>query len=301
MGFDKYPGSEKPGDGRETEFVEDEHDPDGDRKNNQEISQNFDIGHSALSACGDYTLSPCSSEIPRATFGAMPLRAIIFDFNGVIADDETPHLLMFQQALREEGLSLTKEEYYETYLGMDERNCLAALIQSARGKRDPACEQRVQDRKVALFRAYTATHKPELFPGVADFVLQAGDRYRLAVASGGKREQIADALRNTPIERVFPVIVSAEDTTIGKPDPAIYRLTLARLNDTDPKPQPPLQPADCLVIEDSLAGIQSAKAAGMKVVGVATTYPAAVLKEADVVFPSLGAISFAQLEQLFRD
>jgi HAD superfamily hydrolase (TIGR01509 family) len=231
----------------------------------------------------------------------MPLRAIIFDFNGVIVDDETPHLLMFQRALREEGLSLTQEEYYGTYLGMDERNCLAALIRKARGTRDPACEQRVHDRKVALFRTYTATHKPDLFPGAAGFVLQAGNRYRLAVASGGKREQIADALRDTPIERAFPVIVSAEDTTTGKPDPAVYLLTLKKLNDATPTPEPPLTSAECLVIEDSLAGIQSARAAGMKVVGVATTYPAAALKEADAVYPSLGAVSLAQIERLFRE
>ncbi|HYM36828.1 MAG TPA: HAD family phosphatase [Nitrospiraceae bacterium] len=229
----------------------------------------------------------------------MPLRAIIFDFNGVIADDETPHLLMFQQALREEGFTLTAEEYYGTYLGMDERNCLAALIRKFKGTRDPACEQRIHDRKVALFRDYTASNKPELIPGVADFVLRAKARYRLAVASGGKYEQIADALRNTPIECAFPVIVSAEDTTIGKPDPAVYLLTLEKLNDGPQKPKPRLKAAECLVIEDSLAGIQSAKAAGMKVVGVATTYPAETLKEADAVYPSPGAVSFERIERMF--
>lgn len=229
----------------------------------------------------------------------MPIRAIIFDFNGVIADDETPHFLMFQQALREEGLSLTREEYYGTFLGMDERNCLAALIQRARGGRDLTCEQRIHDRKAALFRAYTATHKPELFPGVADFVRRARDRYRLAIASGGRHEQIADALRGTPIERAFDAIVAAGDTTVGKPDPAIYRLALARLNEAAPKPEPSLRAADCLVIEDSLAGIRSAKAAGMNVIGVATTYPAGALAEADAVSPCLGAVSLEAIERLF--
>jgi HAD superfamily hydrolase (TIGR01509 family) len=228
------------------------------------------------------------------------LRAIIFDFNGVLADDETPHFLAFQQALREEGLSLTKEDYYETFLGMDERHCLAALIVKARGRRDPASEQRVHDRKAALFRAYTATHKPELFPGVADFVRQAQGRYRLAVASGGRREQIDEALWGTPIERAFPVIVAAEDTTTGKPDPAIYRLALARLNEAPPEPEPPLTAAECLVIEDSPAGIRAAKAAGMKVIGVATTYPASSLKEADMVVDSLKAVTLAGIEHVLR-
>lgn len=229
----------------------------------------------------------------------MPIRAIILDFNGVIADDETPHFLTFQQALREAGLSLTQEEYYGTFLGMDERNCLAALIQQTRGGRDPALEQRVLARKAALFRVYTTKHKPELFPGTADFVLRAKDRYRLAVASGGRREQIADALRGTPIEQAFVTIVTAEDTTVGKPDPAIYRLALARLNETVPRPDPPLRASECLVIEDSLAGIRSAKAAGMNVFAVATTYPAAALAEADAVYPSLGALSLSDIERAF--
>ncbi len=231
----------------------------------------------------------------------MPLRAIILDFNGVIADDETPHLLAFQQALREEGLVLTKEDYYGTYLGMDERNCLAALIRKSGGTRDPARERRVHDRKAALFHDSTATHRPELFPGVVDFVLRAKERYLVAVASGGKRDQIAEALRGAPIERAFHLIVAAEDTTIGKPDPEIYRITLGKLNALAPNPNPPIKASECLVIEDSLAGIQSAKAAGMTVVGVATTYPAAALKEADAVYPSLGSVSLEHLERLFRD
>jgi HAD superfamily hydrolase (TIGR01509 family) len=228
----------------------------------------------------------------------MPLRAIIFDFNGVIADDETPHFLMFQQALLEEGLSLSREEYYGAYHGMDERNCLAALLTQTGRAHDPALAQRIHDRKVTLFREYTATHPPELFPGVADFVLQAKDRYRIAVASGGKREQIMAALRGTPIERAFPLIVAAEDTTIGKPDPHIYRLTLETLNVLAPKPDPKFTAADCLVIEDSLAGIESAKAAGMKVIGLSTTYPSEKLKDADAVYPNLTTVGFSEIERL---
>ncbi|MBI5776134.1 MAG: HAD family phosphatase, partial [Nitrospirae bacterium] len=81
----------------------------------------------------------------------------------------------------------------------------------------------------------------------------------------------------------------------------IYLLTLAKLNDATPKPEPPLTTAECLVIEDSLAGIQSARAAGMKVVGVATTYPAEALKEADTVYPGLKAITLTEIERLFRN
>ncbi len=229
------------------------------------------------------------------------LRAIIFDFNGVIADDETPHFLTFQQALQEDGLTLTKEDYYGAYLGMDERNCATALVESVIGTQDPVRIQRILERKAALFRDYTATHKPQLFPGAAEFVKLAGQRYRLAIASGGRREQIDFALRDTPIVKDFAVIASAEDTSIGKPDPAIYHVALSQINRLEPRPQPPISPEECLVIEDSLAGIRSAKAAGMPVIGLATTYPPERLSEAHLTIPSLEGLSMDCLEKLFRE
>ncbi len=227
------------------------------------------------------------------------LRAIIFDFNGVIADDETTHFLAFQQALAEDGLALTKDEYYGTYLGMDERTCTAALVQAATGRHDPVREQRIAERKAALFSSLTAAHKPPLFPGIADFVQRAATRYRLAIASGGRRQQIELALRGTPIEKIFAVLVAAEDAPAGKPDPAMYRLALARINAMEPHPHPVIQPAECLVVEDSLAGIQSALSAGMKVVGLATTYSPDQLKAAHLVLPSLEGVSLERLEALF--
>jgi HAD superfamily hydrolase (TIGR01509 family) len=214
------------------------------------------------------------------------IRAIIFDFNGVIADDETSHLVCFRQALGEQGLSITKDEYYGTYLGMDERTCARMLLTARDGTCDDGLLQRIILRKADLFRAYTAVHKPGLFPGVIDFVKAAARRHRLAIASGGRREQIDAALAGTPIEQEFEWIVAAEDCPIGKPDPTIYRMTLNRLNATA-SDSPQIVPAECLVIEDSLAGIRSAKAAGMRVLAVATTYPFDKLSEADCVLTNL--------------
>lgn len=214
------------------------------------------------------------------------VEAVIFDFNGVIADDETPHVVCFQQALAEFGLSLTTEDYYHAYLGMDERTCTARLLTARDGGYDDAHLQRIMDRKAELFRLHTAQHKPPLFPGVVEFVQQAGARRRLAIASGGRREQILYALSDTAIEGAFEVIVAAEDCAVGKPDPAIYLLTLRRLNERRPR-RMPLTPGDCIVIEDSKAGIRSARAAGMRVIGLATTYDAGHLTEADLVIPSL--------------
>jgi HAD superfamily hydrolase (TIGR01509 family) len=223
--------------------------------------------------------------------------AIIFDFNGVIADDETPHFLAFQHALAEAGLSLSREEYYGRYLGMDERNCLSALLRERTGANEPLREQRIHDRKAVLFKDYTAARKPPLFPGIASFVAEAAARCRLAIATGGRRAQVLSALEGTPVEHSFELIVSAEDIAIGKPDPAIYQLTLHRLNRAPGSH--PLKPKDCLVIEDSIAGIQSAIKAGMIVLAVATTYPAHRLEEAHRVVDALDGIRFENLAPLF--
>jgi len=214
------------------------------------------------------------------------IRAIIFDFNGVIADDETPHVCCFQQALAEAGLALTKEDYYGAYLGMDERTCTRMLLARRDGTCDEAEVFRIGERKAELFRAHAALHKPELFPGVVGFVKAAKGRYRLAIASGGRRAQIDEALSGTKIQCDFDVIVAAEDCPIGKPDPAIYLLTRERLN-AGHRSEHDIVPEECLVFEDSLAGIRSARAAGMRVLGLATTYPLDKLHEADCIIHSL--------------
>src|SRR5436309_13175751 len=108
------------------------------------------------------------------------LRAIIFDFNGVIADDEPTHFLAFQQALAEDGLALTKEEYCGTYLGMDERACAGALLEAITGRRDPARVQPIAERKAALFPSLTQTRRHPLFRRTMDFVSQASARSRPA-------------------------------------------------------------------------------------------------------------------------
>lgn len=218
------------------------------------------------------------------------IRAIIFDFNGVIADDETPHMLCFQQALADENLLLSKEDYYETYLGMDERTCTRMLLTQRDGTCDEHLLSRIGERKAELFRLYTARHPPELFPGVIEFVKTARTRYRLAIASGGRRAQIDAALSDTPIEHDFEVIVAAEDCSVGKPDQAIYRLTCERLN-AGRAPSDTIKPAECLVVEDSLAGIQSAKAAGMLVMALGTTYPLDKLSEADCIFKNFRGVT----------
>jgi HAD superfamily hydrolase (TIGR01509 family) len=217
------------------------------------------------------------------------IRTFIFDFNGVIVDDETPHLVCFQQALAEARLALTKEAYYGAYLGMDERTCATLLLVARDGMYDEKEVVRITDRKAELFRAHTARHRPLLFPGVVEFVRAAKGHYSLAIASGGRSEQIQHTLAGSAIESDFDLIVAAEDCSIGKPDPAAYLMTLERLNGRTWASL--IRPAECLVLEDSLAGIRSAKAAGMRVVALATTYPVEKLYEADGIVRTLEGLT----------
>ncbi|NOS79682.1 MAG: HAD family phosphatase [Nitrospira sp.] len=225
------------------------------------------------------------------------IRAILFDFNGVIADDETAHVACFCRALHEFGLALSEDEYYGTYLGMDERTCTTLLLTARDGKSDVGLVQQIQDRKAELFRLHPGAQQPELFPGVIEFVQAARPLCRMAIASGGRREQIDRALRGTAIERAMELIVSADDCLIGKPDPAVYLLTLKRLNDVG---RSLLRADECLVIEDSKAGIRAARAAGMPVLALATTYPSHELREADCVMPTLVAVDPGELLRRFH-
>lgn len=224
------------------------------------------------------------------------IRVILFDFNGVIADDETAHVECFCRALQEFDLALSQDEYYGTYLGMDERTCTGRLLAARDGKCDAGLVQLIQDRKAELFRLHPAAQKPELFPGVIEFVQAARPLFRLAIASGGRREQIDRALCGTVIEQMVDLIVSADDCPVGKPDPAIYLLALKRLNDSE---QPRLVADECLVIEDSKAGIRAAREAGMPVLALATTCPAEELHEADCVLPSLAGVDPESLRRQF--
>ena len=177
---------------------------------------------------------------------------------------------------------------------MDERTCAAALLTRRDGTCDQATHARIIERKAALFHDHTATHPATLFPWVIGFVERAAGPYRLAIASGGKREQIRSALAGYPIEPAFEVIVSPDECDIGKPDPAIYEYTLRQLNAKRPRP-PLLRANECLVIEDSRAGIQAGVRARMRVLAVATTSPASELTAAHLVLPALDGVDPADL------
>ena len=220
------------------------------------------------------------------------MRAIIFDFDGIIADSEPVHFAVFQRVLGEIGLFLSKEEYYAEYLGYDDKGCFTAFLNAHGRPISPELIDGLVARKGAAYLEYIR-RQLVIFPGVYEFVRQAAARHRLAICSGALRHEIEFILEEAGIRKEFEHITSAEDVRRGKPDPEGFTHALTSLNRLHPEDV--LRAVDCLVVEDSLPGIRGAHAAGMKVLAIANTHPADELGEADAVAPSLAAVDLGEL------
>lgn len=227
------------------------------------------------------------------------LCAVIFDFNGVIVDDEPIHQEMFRRVLAEEGLTLSEEEYLEKYLPFDDRNFFQAFLETNRREAGESTVDELVRRKSAYY-SEALQESLAFFPGVLELIVQVAQSYRLAVGSAAAHREIEQILTRGNVRQYFEVIVSAEDFSEPKPSPEVFQQTLALLNQGNPASSPPLTAAECLVIEDSVAGVEAAHAAGMKCLAVSSSYPPQRLAEADLVVPSLMGIDLARLETLFR-
>ncbi|MEX5213920.1 MAG: HAD family phosphatase [Nitrospiraceae bacterium] len=223
------------------------------------------------------------------------LRAIIFDFDGVIADTEPLHFRAFQQVLAGIGLSMSEAEYYADYLGFDDRGCFITAL-AANGHPTPADTiHSLMERKAAAYLDAVRRHLVVL-PGVPAFVQQASRQYPLAIASGALRPEIELILRTIGLRDCFQEITSAEDVVRGKPDPEPFLLALERVNKSSgTAATAPIKPGECLVIEDSIPGIRSGKAAGMKVLAVANTHAIGDLAEAHAITPGLDQVDLQEL------
>jgi HAD superfamily hydrolase (TIGR01509 family) len=226
------------------------------------------------------------------------LRAIIFDCDGVIVDSEPNHFKAFQQILSEEGISFTKEEYFKKYLALDDKACFETVL-AANGKTyDKRTVKELILRKMEVYRRMSQ-QELFLYPGVVEFVKKAQGWYRLAIASGAFRGEIKFALDKAGLRQAFPVIVSAQDVKNSKPHPEAFLLALQQINEKHPVPFPPVRPEDCLVIEDSIHGVEGGHAAGMKCLAVSNSYPKEKLTRADLVVASLEELELKDLERLW--
>ena len=224
------------------------------------------------------------------------LRAILFDFDGVIADDELLHMQAFQSALREHDIVLERQSYYDRYLGFDDRECIRHVLADHGRLATGQLVHALVARKQTAFMEALRVGVP-LFPGVIEFVARAAASYPLAIASGALRSEIEAILVSASLRGYFTAIASADEISVGKPDPAVFHLALASLNDAGG--DVPITAGECVVIEDSVAGVEGAKRAGMRCTAVTNSYAAGDLKQADLVVASLEAVQLVDLEVLF--
>ena len=216
----------------------------------------------------------------------MKPKAIIFDFNGVIVDDEPLHLELFQKILKEEFIFLTDEDYHEKYLGLDDRGCFTAVLCDNSRTPDAADDEFIQvliDRKAEYYRE-EISKRMLLFPGAVDLIKRLAEQYPMAIASGALRDEIEYVLEHAGVRDCFKIIVAAEDVNDCKPDPEGYEKALEQLNYVL---NAEIQPTECVVFEDSVAGIEAAKAAEMYCIAVTNSYAAEHLSAADLIVTTL--------------
>lgn len=224
------------------------------------------------------------------------LRAVIFDFNGIIVDDEPIHFQLFQRVLGEEGIVLTEEAYYARYLGFDDRGAFAAGFGENGRSLTGAKLAELIERKAGYYQEAIRSHVT-IFPGVKELIARLAPTLPLAVASGALRNEIETILTTAGVKDAFRVIVSAEDVTHGKPEPEIFLKALAGLN-AQQTSSDQIAAGDCVVIEDSKEGIKGARRAGMKCLAVTNSHPAELLSEATAVVKSLEQLDLGFLQGL---
>lgn len=205
--------------------------------------------------------------------GESRAKGVVFDLDGVLVDSEGLHVEAWRRLFAQHGLEASEPDYARG-VGMSDADWLEWLLASRGATGDIAS---LREAKRRVFQALLAANvRP--FPGVVALVRALHGEFRLGVASNSWRENIETVLDALGIRGCFDALVGAEDVARHKPHPEVYQRVAASLG---------LPPAACTVIEDSPLGIQAAKAAGMRCIGITNTLPAERLAHADLVVGTL--------------
>ena len=219
------------------------------------------------------------------------IRAVIFDFDGVIANSEPLHFTAFHDVLAEEGVAFSEEEYYARYLGYDD----VGVFRAVNGDRGLTWTvdrvAKLVDRKAVCLERIEQ-ERSILFPGAEQAIRRLAALLPLAIASGALRAEILRVLDRAALTPYFGAVVAAEDSPASKPAPDPYLRAVSLLSTSIGQP---LRPDECVAVEDSRWGLQSARAAGLHTVAVTHTYPAASLSEAEFVIANLDALDLTFL------
>ncbi len=229
----------------------------------------------------------------------MSLKAVLFDFNGVIINDESIHQQLINEILSAENLPTNELEYREVCLGRSDRACFSEIL-SLRNRLV------TEDYLAKLIESKTKAYQQKLqklatlpiYPEINNLMAQIQiEGLLIGVVTGALREEAQLVLDRADLQQYISVIVAGDEIKASKPEPYGYLLAVERLNRQNPHLQ--LQPSDCLAIEDTLAGVEAAKRAGMQVVGVANTYPFHLLqRQANWVVDYLSELELERVKQV---
>ena len=224
------------------------------------------------------------------------LKAIVFDFDGVIVDSERLHYEAFVAIARGFELNFTYETYVQQYIGFDDRDAFRAMLSEQGHRADEGRISALCCQKGQLFKDIIAKGV-HMYPGVLEMIERAAATMPLAIASGASRKDIALILDKLALCGCFDPVISADDVSRSKPDPETYVAAVRGL--AQQNPQLAIEPRNCLAIEDTSVGILSARTAGLWTLGVAHTEPAEAIRAADRVVDSFAQVRFEALQDWF--
>jgi HAD superfamily hydrolase (TIGR01509 family) len=207
--------------------------------------------------------------------------AVVFDFDGVLADTERLHFGAFRDVFARRGWTLSERDYFTRYLGHGDAALIEAFARDQGHRLAAGDADTLFAEKSVAFRSGLSAGGV-LYPGAAECVRDLAARFPLAIASGALRAEIVDVLAAHDLAGCFRAIVAIEDVTHGKPDPEPFALAASRLG---------LQPSACVAVEDSRWGLEAARAAGMRVIAVTTSTPAGDLAAADRIVARIDEIT----------
>jgi beta-phosphoglucomutase len=225
----------------------------------------------------------------------MTIRTIAFDLDGTLSDTEPLHLEAFAEVLRPARIEIPREEYFSRLIGLNDHDCFGALLREHGQDADEARIASLIERKAGVYGAMIA-NRDVLYPGAETFVRRCAERFPLILVTGTLRAEAEVILRRANLRSLFVDIIAAEDTARGKPEPDGFLTALGRLGFLL-RQHPPIVAAECLVIEDTAAGIEAARRAGMRVLAVGQTTTEDNLRGAEIIRPTIGE---ADLDDVLR-
>lgn len=201
------------------------------------------------------------------------ITAVIFDMDGVLVDSYAPHLESWRILAREIGAEITPAQFDETF-GRTSRDIIRSLF----GTSDDERVRAYDERKEALYREIVRGRVPEM-TGACDLVKRLHSKgLAMAIGSSGPRENVALVCEELGLTPLMGACVTGADVSRGKPDPEVFLTAAARLG---------VAAASCVVVEDAPAGVEAAKRAGMRCIGLTSTHESAALSAADATVGTL--------------